>query len=64
MSDVLDRARRLLADLRSGQAIRPRRAEVIQLLGELERELADLRASVVAAMSSAGPEVGEDERAP
>jgi hypothetical protein len=29
----------------------------------LERELADLRAQVVAALSSAGPEVGEDERA-
>lgn len=28
----------------------------------LERELADLRAQVVAAMSSAGPEVAEDKR--
>jgi hypothetical protein len=32
-------------------------------LREARAELATLRASVVAAMSSAGPEVGEDERA-
>lgn len=30
----------------------------------LEHELATLRASVVDALSAAGPEVGEDERAP
>jgi hypothetical protein len=32
-------------------------------LAALESELATLQASVVAALSSAGPEVGEDERA-
>lgn len=37
--------------------------ELIPRLRAAEHELAALRAQVVAALSSAGPEVGEDERA-
>ncbi len=37
--------------------------EQVSRVAALESELATLRASVVAAMSSAGPEVAEDERA-
>lgn len=58
----LDEAR---ADAERGYHFSP--DSVRKLIGHiaaLDSKLATLRASVVNALSSAGPEVGEDERAP
>lgn len=57
--DHLSRAARRMVETVMGD-----RDALRQRVRDLERELATLRASVVAAMSSAGPEVGEDESAP
>lgn len=74
---TIERANRIVENLRTRSWCGPaEHAEIVMVIGDLIHDLANaeqrrisleyqldkLRASVVAAMSSAGPEVAEDER--